>query len=193
MVTRFQTVPNAITALRILILPPLAMSLERNHIPLTLALLIFAIISDFLDGWFARRFRQESNVGKLMDPVADKILVCVLVIFLVARPEAHGPALNTWLAILLLAREFFISALRAMAGSVGLIIPAGRIGKYKAAFQFIGLGLFVLGDRAFYGMHYFWLGEILLWTSIFLSYWSMSVYGYRVYLEVRAHNLKTIK
>jgi CDP-diacylglycerol--glycerol-3-phosphate 3-phosphatidyltransferase len=188
MLTRIQTVPNAITALRILILPPLAMSLERNRISLSITLLTFAIFSDFLDGWLARRFRQETNVGKLMDPVADKILVCVLVVFLLARPEAQGPALNKYLAILLLGREFFISALRAMAGSVGLILPASRVGKYKAAFQFVGLGFFVLGTRSIAGMQYSWLGEILLWSSVLLSYWSMSVYSYRVFLEIRTQN-----
>jgi CDP-diacylglycerol--glycerol-3-phosphate 3-phosphatidyltransferase len=183
---RLQTVPNAITALRILILPPLAMALEKNNVSWAVSLLSIAILSDFLDGFLARRFRQESDVGKLMDPVADKILVCVLIVFLVGRPPGHGPALNTWLAILLLAREFFISALRALAASVGFILPAGKIGKYKAAFQFAGLALFMLGTRPFVMYPCYRVGGALLWTSVVLSYWSMTNYSIKVFRVVQS-------
>lgn len=182
---RVQTLPNAITALRLIILPPLAIALETNNQNWAVGLLAFAVFSDFLDGWLARRFRQESDVGKLMDPVADKILVCLMIVFLVGRPPINGPALNAWLAILLLAREFFISALRALAASVGFILPAGRVGKYKAAFQFGGLGLFMLGETMFAGYPLFQMGNVLLWTSVVLSYWSMTVYSIKVFQAIQ--------
>lgn len=170
-----------------MVLPLLAMFITRDERFWAVTTLTVAGLSDVVDGWYARRFKQESAFGKLLDPVADKIVLCVAVLFLVARNDG---ILNPWLGTLLLAREFFITGLRAIAASAGIVIAASQMGKMKTLFQMIGLGCVIVGDA--------WrpfadgtpvpgrlLGSILLWVSVVLSYWSMSKYLALVYAKMK--------
>jgi len=144
--------------------------------------LIVVGLTDILDGWLARRTKQESPVGALLDPVADKILLCVAVIFLVAR---NDPGLSPTLATLILVREFFVSGLRAVLASFGVVMGAGRVGKIKTFFQFCGLvGL----CWAIEWKHpFFSVGALVfLWSSVFLSYASMLKYSYIAYQELKS-------
>jgi len=180
-------------------MPPLAILIELGYGWGALSVLILAGITDLLDGWLARRLKQESDVGRLMDPVADKIFLCVAVIFLVARQNypsiiAPDPRLSPWLAVLLLSREFLVTGLRAMAASVGMVIAASSLGKIKTLLQFVGLGCIMVGGSLFDslggfagdGIPLYSAGIVCLWFSIVMSYWSMSSYAYRVYLEFKA-------
>lgn len=199
MAGRLLTLPNYITGLRLLLMPPLAILIELGYGWGALAVLIAAGITDLLDGYLARRLKQESDVGRLMDPVADKIFLCVAVIFLVARENYPNvlmpdPQLSPWLAVLLLSREFLVTGLRAMASSVGMVIAASSTGKIKTLLQFVGLGCIMVGGRLFdsseilenNGIPLYSVGVICLWFSIVLSYWSMSSYAFRVYLEFKS-------
>jgi CDP-diacylglycerol--glycerol-3-phosphate 3-phosphatidyltransferase len=190
MAGRLLTVPNGLTALRLALMPLLAILIQTGYGVWALVVLIIAGLTDLFDGYLARRFKQESDVGKLMDPVADKIFLCVAVIFLVARPPypsliTPDPNLSPWLAVLLLAREFLVTGLRAMAASVGMIIAASQVGKIKTLLQFVGLGAICLGG--YIGeLSVFSIGEVCLWFAVILSYWSMTSYSYRVYLAFKA-------
>ncbi|MEO5666436.1 MAG: CDP-diacylglycerol--glycerol-3-phosphate 3-phosphatidyltransferase [Bdellovibrionota bacterium] len=190
MAGRLLTFPNGLTALRLALMPLLAILVEKGYGEWGLVVLILAGLTDLFDGYFARRLRQESDVGRLMDPVADKIFLCVAVIFLMARSPYPSilnpdPNLSPWLAVLLLAREFLVTGLRAMAASVGMIIAAGQVGKIKTVLQFVGLGCIMLGGTIG-EISLFSCGEVILWASVVLSYWSMSTYSYRVYLAFKA-------
>jgi len=175
-------VPNVLSTLRILILPVLGWLMQTGHGITACLVLTLAGITDVLDGWYARTFKQETVIGKLLDPVADKVLVCFAVVFLLARPE--GP-LNPGLAVLLLSREFSVTGLRAMAAAEGLIIGAGHTGKLKTFSQFIGLGALMLRMDPF-GLPSKPIGQIALWISVVLSYGSMFQYLRLAYLELRS-------
>lgn len=182
MAAKLATTPNVLTLSRILVLPLLAILIEKDENFWACVVLTLAGFSDLLDGYIARRNKQESDFGRLMDPVADKVLLCVGVLFLVARGEDR---LSPWLGSLLLAREFLVTGLRAMAASRGLVLPAGNTGKWKAFFQFIGLGAYVWGGQMG-GFSFAVLGQILLWASVVLSYVALVQYSVKIYRELWA-------
>jgi CDP-diacylglycerol--glycerol-3-phosphate 3-phosphatidyltransferase len=181
MAGRLINLPNILSSLRICVLPLLAFLILKQEGIAACAVLIFAGLSDFFDGYLARQMKQETAIGKLLDPVADKILLCVAVVFLVhERLPTFGPTLAT----LLLAREFLITGLRAMAAAEGLVIAAGQAGKIKTFFQFLGLGflLVALEEKNFYFAE---IGAGLLWFSVVISYYSMVQYIIQTYHELK--------
>lgn len=115
------------------------------------ALVVFsaAVASDFLDGWLARRGHGETDYGRLMDPVADKILICAGLISFVQLPETRVPV---WMVVVIISREFIITSLRLLALSNGQVIAAGLWGKHKTASQvaaiFVILTFLALKDVA---------------------------------------------
>ena len=183
MIPALGTLPNLLTIFRILVLPPLAVFILHGQGWAAFSLMVAAGISDFLDGWLARRWKLETPFGKLLDPVADKLLLCVGVVDLVARPDLP---ISPFLASVLLCREFFITGLRAMAASMGLVIAAENLGKIKMVFQFIGLGALFIGNvEIFNGFRCYELGLIAMWISVVLSYWSMTRYAYNAWMQLR--------
>ena len=182
MTKRLLNLPNLLTASRILILPLLAIAMQFHRGEIAFVIFVIACITDFLDGWIARRERQESPVGKLMDPVADKMLVSLVIIFLTASPEHQ---LNPWLGSLLLGREFLVSGLRSMAATLGLVIPAGGVGKSKMISQMVGLGLMMLSGVPLKIPHTHEAGNFFLWLSVVLSYWSMALYLKNAYKALK--------
>ena len=147
--------PNAITVARILLVPvfvvallcpwPEWMGIAAGVGPYQsiIAAIIFIIISctDWLDGYLARSRNMVTDFGKLMDPLADKILVAAALISLVVLD-----ALPTWVVLIILAREFIISGVRMMAAPQGTVIAASYIGKSKTVFQMIAIVLFIIKD-----------------------------------------------
>lgn len=134
--------PNKITLFRIFIVPLIIVFLI-NPSPLSslMAAIVFSIAaaSDWLDGHIARSTNQVTALGKLLDPIADKILVAAVLIPLVSLGRV--PA---WLATLIIGREFAISGLRAMAATENIIIPAGKMGKYKMGFGIAAMEFLLL-------------------------------------------------
>lgn len=183
---RVVTAPNIITAFRVLVLPLLAILIVRGEGWWAGFLIIIAGLSDILDGWVARHYKQESALGALMDPVADKLMLCVGSIYLVARPEQHFSAL---VATLLLSREFFVTGLRAVLAEAGLVMRAGRQGKAKTLFQISGLvGLMwaISSPIPFF----IYGGQALLWISVGLSYSSMAKYSWIAYQHLKSTLVK---
>ncbi len=125
--------PNALTVVRILLVPVLVAALLSGA-PAgdLLAAGVFALASftDALDGWIARRNREETTFGKLMDPLADKLLVTAALVSLVSLDR-----LATWVAMVIIAREFAVTGLRQLAMEHGEVIPASRWGKVKTVAQ----------------------------------------------------------
>jgi len=135
-------IPNLITLFRIILIPVVAVLIAyespRNCF---LAALFFSIASgtDFVDGYLARRLSLITITGKFLDPLADKLMVITSLVMLI--PLNRVPA---WLVVILLAREFSITVLRALASQEGLVLAAGQEGKAKAALQMVGIvGLLV--------------------------------------------------
>ena len=139
--------PNALTLSRIFIVPLLVVVLltplsENLGVPphiLGVALLTVAALTDFFDGRIARSRQQVSKLGKLLDPIADKLLISAALIALVENRLA--PA---WAVVIIVGREFAVTGLRSIAASEGVIISASKMGKFKMVMQVITVGLLIL-------------------------------------------------
>jgi CDP-diacylglycerol--glycerol-3-phosphate 3-phosphatidyltransferase len=126
-------VPNALTVARILLVPVLvAVLLEATPGGSWIAAGVFALaaVTDTLDGYLARSRRSITTFGKVMDPIADKLLVAAALITLVSLNRVEA-----WVAMVIIAREFAVSGLRVAAGVQGVVIPASRLGKVKTITQ----------------------------------------------------------
>lgn len=126
-----------------------------------LALFLIASATDWLDGYLARRLKQMTNFGKLMDPLADKVLVASALICLIPLG-----ALPAWAVIVIIAREFLITGLRQLAASRGVILHADSLGKHKTAWQIITILFFLtlLAAGDLFGDEARWLG--FLWVHV---------------------------
>ena len=138
----FFNLPNMLTMFRILVIPVvLVFVYYENRVNSFIATCLFAAasITDYFDGWLARRRGQTTVLGKFLDPLADKLIVTSVLVMLV--PLGRIPA---WVVVLLLARELSITGLRGIAVTEGMVIAASQGGKWKTAFQLTGiLGLLI--------------------------------------------------
>lgn len=125
--------PNAITFSRLVLTVAFVIVVSwrsATHYGIGLALFAIAAISDFLDGWLARKMGLVTPLGKLMDPLVDKILVCTAFVFFTARDLCP-----VWITALILAREFLVTGLRQVAVEAGEVLAADNLGKWKTTFQ----------------------------------------------------------
>jgi CDP-diacylglycerol--glycerol-3-phosphate 3-phosphatidyltransferase len=170
--------PNLITVGRIFMIPPILLLVDKSD-PfknfLAMALFLIAGALDLIDGWLARKQGLETFFGKFADPLADKILVMALLVYVAV--EARVPA---WLVVVLLGREFYISGLRTLAINEGVEIGAGAGGKAKTSFQVIGIAMVLLyfPYLAPIGgwIDFLEVGLVLLYVSAVLSVWSAYTY-----------------
>ena len=138
-------VPNLITSLRILLVPTYLWAMYANFAYSNQLACLFFIIAgstDMLDGYIARKYGQVTNFGKIIDPVADKIMVTAAMIALVSLQHLPG-----WIVILMLFRDFSVGALRDIAAQQGTIIAAGFWGKLKTVLQMTSLGFIIFYDK----------------------------------------------
>jgi CDP-diacylglycerol--glycerol-3-phosphate 3-phosphatidyltransferase len=159
--------PNILTIVRILLVPPLVVVL-LTKIPdkewWGLGLFLLAALMDFLDGYLARRRQQVTRLGTLLDPAADKILMSAAFISLVELGLA--PA---WMVVVIIAREFAVSSLRAFASAEGLVIAAGFSGKVKTFVQIVAVALLIIYNQLGEFRH---LAPISLWVALAVTIYS---------------------
>lgn len=152
--------PNKITLSRIFLIPIFGVIFFLNMIPYNyfIAALIFIIASctDFIDGHIARKYNLVTNLGKFLDPIADKVLVSTALIFVLVKPEIIMVAWGSWTLIfagvcvaVILARELIVSGFRMVAASTGLVLAADKIGKVKTTFQDISIAMLLAGANFF--------------------------------------------
>lgn len=136
------TTANKITIARIALIPVFLVLAYTGHSVCALAVYILACLSDTVDGYIARHYRQVTDFGKFMDPLADKMLVLAAMVFLVEVGQMPG-----WAVAIVLFREFAVSGLRLIAVEQGRVIAAAWSGKIKTTVTMIGLGvMLVFGD-----------------------------------------------
>jgi len=168
---RMENVPNILTVCRILAIPALVVLLSfptPSNRALATLLFILASVTDYLDGYLARRYEVISSLGKLLDPMADKLLVMAALIMIVACPEGAVPA---WMVVIILGREIMITSLRGAASAQGVVIEAEEMGKYKTTLQIFAIvGLCMHYTYFFIDFHFG--GMYFLWASLILSIWS---------------------
>ena len=122
-----------------------------------------AALTDYLDGYFARKRKQETKLGILLDPIADKLLVIAALILLV-----DIELVPAWIAIVIIAREFIVTGLRIVALTMDLLIPAEMGGKLKVTCQIASI-LILLLDKSFFTSDLYSIGIFLLWTAMILG------------------------
>ena len=178
--------PNQLTVLRVALIPVLVFSLSFQGFLvdlLSVAVFSLAAITDYYDGYLARKYNLVTDFGKIMDPVADKLLVAAALICLVERGDVAAFAV-----ILLLAREFAVTALRAVASSHGYVMPADQLGKWKTGLQITAIIMLILGWQLWF-VNIQALGLIILWLAIVIALYS----GWRYFVDYmgfrKSHNL----
>jgi CDP-diacylglycerol--glycerol-3-phosphate 3-phosphatidyltransferase len=160
--------PNLLTILRILLIAPLTVAFFANQgwgRWAALALYIVAAVTDWLDGHLARLWNQGSAFGRMMDPIADKLLVVAVLLLLVADGDIAGWSLAAALAILL--REIAVSGFREHLGPLGVVVPVTRLAKWKTTVQLVALGLLIAPAPAAQPA-----GIALLWVAAALTLWT---------------------
>ena len=167
------TLPNILTCVRVLLIPVFMVLAYQNNMPCDIASLIVyvvACLTDYVDGYLARKNNQVTNFGKFMDPVADKLLVmAALLIFI------EDGTIPAWAVAIILGREFIVSALRMVAASEGLVIAANMWGKAKTMITMITLifllcpiGPILLGPVS--------LQDIMIWITVIITAISGTTY-----------------
>lgn len=159
--------PNKLTILRIILIPFFIILLMKGYYYSSGILFILASITDTLDGHIARKYNLITNFGKIMDPLADKLLVTSAMICLVELGEVAG-----WMIIVILAREFIITGLRAVAAGEGIIIAAGASGKVKTVLQMVALSVILLRNWPFSYFTALPIGHYLLWLAVIVTVYS---------------------
>ena len=168
--------PNILTYARIAAVPVVVALLYWQSILegglwlrwLALAVFIAAGITDILDGYFARMWGQTSSLGRMLDPIADKLLVASSLLMLAAEASIHGWALLA--AVIILCREILVSGLREYLAELRVGVPVTRLAKWKTVAQMVAIGFLIAGeagDRVIPGITE--IGIALLWASAILT------------------------
>lgn len=163
--------PNKLTMLRILLIPVFIVVLMLGYPVAACIIFIVASLTDALDGHIARSRNLVTNFGKIMDPLADKLLVTSALICMVQLGMAAG-----WMVIVILAREFAITSLRAVAAGEGTVISAGKSGKLKTILQMAAIILLLLNNWPFSLFTQFRVDQLLLWAAVVMTIYSGAEY-----------------
>ena len=148
-----------------------------------LAIFIAAGVSDFLDGYFARIWAQQSSLGRMLDPIADKLLVASCLLMLAAENTIHGWALCA--AVIILCREILVSGLREYLAELRVSVPVTRLAKWKTTLQLIAVGFLICGEAGDAIVPVVTrIGITLLWLSALLT-----LYTGWDYLQAGLHHL----
>jgi CDP-diacylglycerol--glycerol-3-phosphate 3-phosphatidyltransferase len=173
---RFWNLPNTITVLRVGVVPVLLlMPLFQGRFgsQVTAWIFIVASLGDLLDGWLARRGQQVTRIGKLLDPLADKLVVATALIVLLSLGRV--PAWGTWMVVVIIGRELAVTGLRGLASAQGQIMAASSLGKAKTLIQNIAIGALLFPEPTL-GLPAHSIGMGLLGIATALTIWSGYAY-----------------
>ena len=166
------SLPNLLTYARLAAVPLIAMVLfflegeTRNW--LALSIFIFASITDFLDGYVARLWGQQSPLGRMLDPIADKLLVGATLLMLVSDQTLSGWSL--WAALIILSREILVSGLREFLAELNVMVAVSRLAKWKTGVQMVALGFLLAGEAGDAVVGYATsVGLVMLWIAAILT------------------------
>jgi CDP-diacylglycerol---glycerol-3-phosphate 3-phosphatidyltransferase len=169
---------NSLTVLRIVAIPFILLLMQSDTPQSGLwATLVFiaAFITDWLDGFIARKKNQVTRFGKMLDPLADKLLIGSALIMLIALDRVP-----VWMVILIISREIAVTWLRASLAGKGFILAADRWGKNKTFFQALALIPLIL-YYPYFGVDFHQVGMVFLWIALALTVWSGLLYFFRYY------------
>ncbi|WP_037080723.1 CDP-diacylglycerol--glycerol-3-phosphate 3-phosphatidyltransferase [Neorhizobium vignae] len=179
MASRAYNIPNLLTYARIVAVPIIVGcffvegQLESSDVARWTALVLFAVasITDYLDGYLARIWNQTSNIGRMLDPIADKLLVAAVLLLLAADQTIAGWSL--WAAITILCREILVSGLREYLAALKVSVPVTRIAKWKTTIQMVSIAFLLAGPAGDKILPYTTqMGIVLLWLAAILTFYS---------------------
>ena len=181
-------IPNILTISRVLVIPILVviMSFDLHNVlsaKIAAVLFIYACVTDFLDGFLARVFKAGSSFGKVLDPIADKILIASIMIILV-----HQKKVDFLPTIAIVCREILVSGLREFLAKVRVSLPVSRLAKFKTAIQMIAIFILLLGNEGsgFPSMNF--IGRMVIWVAAGLTLFTGYAYlkaSYKYYLKIK--------
>lgn len=166
--------PNILTYARIVAVPLVVACLfwPKDDWVRWTAVGIYAVagITDFFDGYLARALAQQSSMGRMLDPIADKLLVGAVLIMLVHTGDIQS--YSVWAAIVILCREMLVSGLREFLAEVRVSVPVSRLAKWKTTAQIVSLGFLIAGSAGDHVLPAGWtvaIGLVLLWVAALLT------------------------
>jgi len=174
-------IPNLLTSFRIIgaALIPLIILIDSKETGCFLVLIIFLLcsITDFLDGFIARKYNQTSKIGKMLDPIADKLLVILFLCSLTLVFKNKYGFLIGIPSILIITREILVSGIREFFGTKNNIFDVLVLSKYKTAFQMLAIIVLLISTQdIMYKVYFYYLGIFLLWISALISIYTGLVY-----------------
>jgi len=184
----FYTIPTLLTWTRIVAIPLLAaifylpLDAETRNTWATAMFVVFAL-TDWLDGYLARKLNQTSAFGAFLDPVADKFLVCASLLVLV-----HLGRVDVFVALIIIGREIAISALREWMAQIGALksVAVHMIGKVKTTAQMVAIPFLLYDGELWGGWDTGVIGQVLIWIAAVLTVWSMIYYLQKALPHIRA-------
>lgn len=185
--------PNILTISRIIVIPLIFASIYfTSYAWAMLAGILFvaASVTDYLDGYLARAWNETSAFGRLLDPIADKLLVATALVVILVKPNMYSLGITAIPAFVILCREILVSGLREFLREVNVGLPVTKLAKWKTAFQMTALAMMLFKDL-WIGWNY--CGELLLWIAAILTF----ITGYQYYQKsldyVKAEEAKKVK
>ena len=186
--------PNRLTIFRVILVPLVVAALffnldiidasveAKSNMGWAAAwIFVIASITDFLDGYIARKRKIVTVFGSFLDPIADKFLVVSSIIML--QSLGRIPVL---IVVILVLREFYITSLRLLAGDRGLVIPVGQLGKWKTATQMVGLPMLMANETP-YGIPFPLMGTVAIYISAIISVYSATEYSMQLIKKIKQH------
>ncbi len=184
--------PNILTISRIVVIPLIFLSIYFTSYfwaMLAAVLFVLASITDYFDGYLARARNQTSAFGRLLDPIADKLLVATALVVILAKPDMYSLHISIIPVFVILCREILVSGLREFLREVNVGLPVTKLAKWKTAFQMVALSMMMFREL-WIGWSY--LGEFLLWVAAVLTF----ITGYQYYQKsldyVKAEEAKKV-
>ncbi|MEB2846148.1 CDP-diacylglycerol--glycerol-3-phosphate 3-phosphatidyltransferase [Rhizobiales bacterium RZME27] len=179
MASRAYSIPNLLTYARIIAVPLIVLcffvegKLESSDFARWAGFWIFVVasITDYLDGYLARIWNQTSNIGRMLDPIADKLLVAAVLLLLAADQTIAGWSL--WAAITILCREILVSGLREYLAALKVAVPVTQIAKWKTTIQMVSIAFLLAGPAGEAYLPYTTeIGLTLLWVAAILTFYT---------------------
>lgn len=179
MASRAYNIPNLLTYARIVAVPVIVLCffvegrLESSDFARWTGLAIFVVasITDYLDGYLARIWNQTSNIGRMLDPIADKLLIASVLLLMAADGTIAGWSI--WAAIVILCREILVSGLREYLAALKVAVPVTRIAKWKTTIQMVAIAFLLAGPAGDKVLPYTTeMGITLLWIAAVLTIYS---------------------
>jgi CDP-diacylglycerol--glycerol-3-phosphate 3-phosphatidyltransferase len=168
------TLPNCLSFARIAVIPILVYLLtfpDPKSALMAAFLFLGATLTDYLDGYLARRHRTVSDLGKILDPLADKLMVVATLIMLVAMDRPDEPSVPGWIVVLIVAREVAVTVIRGIALTEGIIMEAEELGKFKFLLQAVAV-FSLLVHYPYWSVDFYAIGIYLLVVAMIMGLWS---------------------